>query len=113
MKYELVYQVLEHPKQQISGNKRLYAVAAVAVTLVLIQGIPTAYASTDFERLGRDIDGAVSAYEQGNQDGIAQGAADYREGYSFNSECSSGGIAYCAGYILGYGDGWSSARKVG
>ncbi|MGC1132524.1 MAG: hypothetical protein WA941_06860 [Nitrososphaeraceae archaeon] len=57
--------------------------------------------------------GLLGNFADGNRDGLAAGAADYREGYDKYAYCPGGTADYCAGFTVGYNDGYDSARKVG
>jgi len=57
--------------------------------------------------------GLLGNFADGQRDGLAAGAADYRDGYDKYAYCPGGTADYCAGYTLGYNDGYDSARKVG
>jgi len=57
--------------------------------------------------------GLFGNFADGNRDGLAAGAADYREGYDKYAYCPGGTADYCAGFTVGYNDGYDSARKVG
>jgi hypothetical protein len=57
--------------------------------------------------------GLIGNYQDGYQSGLAAGAADYRDGYSKYASCPGGTLDYCAGYTVGYNEGYEAARKVG
>ena len=52
-------------------------------------------------------------YLEGHKDGLAAGAADEGEGYPKVATCQGERTAdYCAGFILGYNEGYDAAQKV-
>jgi hypothetical protein len=92
----------EYQKALKSGT----IVATLLLTVSLVtQQLAQAQQSQDRGLLGN--------FGDGNRDGLAAGAADYREGYDKYAYCPGGTADYCAGFVVGYDDGYNSARKVG
>lgn len=57
--------------------------------------------------------GYLGNYADGHRAGLADGAADYRNGQKEFARCPGGSLDYCTGYDVGYHDGYDSASKVG
>jgi hypothetical protein len=82
-------------------------IVGIMVVLVSLSAPSKAEAQQSQDR------GLVGNFADGQQDGLAAGAADYRNGNEKYAYCPGGTPDYCAGYTLGYNDGYDSARKVG
>ena len=95
-------------KQSILTMSILAIVAVMAATSTLTQ--QNVKASNFFQDLGESIDDASDDYKEGDRDGENAGEDDYP---NFNSTCPPhDGLAYCAGYTLGYGRGFNAAKIV-
>lgn len=86
--------------------KSLYFIGLI-VTLLAISTQQLTQAQQSQDR------GLLGNFADGHRDGLAAGAADYRDGYDKYAYCPGGTADYCAGYVVGYDDGYNSARKVG
>lgn len=86
-------------------NLQLFILAVALLAVFSTQQIIQARQSSD--------QGLIGNYNSGHRDGLAAGANDYRTGQSQMAVCPGGTIDYCAGFTMGYNDGYDSARKVG
>src|SRR5215208_4474447 len=93
-------------------NKKMITLIGVAALMASIVTMNTQSAQHLVQAQQEEDRGLVDNFGQGRRDGIKDGASDYREGFASSAYCPGGGLDYCAGYAIGYNDGFESARKV-
>ncbi|MGH9952793.1 MAG: hypothetical protein ACRD5J_14305 [Nitrososphaeraceae archaeon] len=73
-----------------------------------------AMATSFWEDLGRSIDRTDANFDRGVNAGRSAGIDDAQDGRNSDSQCPpNDSLSWCAGYKLGYLDGYRSANVVG